>query len=351
MELLVGVAEANLPAVERKVQQLQLQLGGDAGLQLWDREWAEQQQQQQQGRAESMAGTTESLCTERTHALDLGEAIDGLSAYLELCMGVRMCRVQAEAAPPSTMPLIHCDDINGDATEGRAHTSDYRLHLARLLARLASQPEATQGSCSSPWDYRPPLLYLVHKEAADVEGRPTGHWRPLGHLIIEPAAAGCGARFFAHRIKPQGRDIGGEGGRSNKAGEKTADDRGGCGHLPVVLVRLKWPAVAEGCLDPLGASSAALLELMHEMGHALHFLLVDGGGLACHPGGDRARPQTAADVFLSQPIIHEPCPSSLPLELLEVPSSLFELLAADSRVLLQILPASLPRESVLSLLL
>ena len=339
VDLLIGVAEANLPAFERKLQQMQMLLGEGAELQLWDREWAEHKLQQQ-GQTESLAAATEGMLTDRAHMLDLDEILDGLSAYLERCMGVRLRRVCAEAASPSMAPSIHCNDDSS----GRAHTgSAYHLHIDRLMASLASQqPEATQGdSCSSPGEDRPPLVYMVHEEAAGVEGRPTGHWRPLGHLIVQPAAGGSGARFFAHGgSRHSGRSDEtvdrGEGGHSVKADETVARS---AGHLPVVLVGLNWPSGTEGGLDPLGASSAGLLELMHEMGHALHFLLVDGGGLACHPGGSQA-----AGSNDEAPGRTEPCPSSLPLEMLEVPSSLFELLAADSRVLSQILPHSLPRE-------
>ncbi len=300
VEFLQTVAQQLRPEAERKLQLLHefLPRDGDrpATLEPWDLDWAEQQQQEAHFNLQddSFSGLPE-----------LAEVTGKLSAYLEDVMGITL-RGLGQLAPTEDAEEV---GVQQGSSEGSLSAA-LRIFLLNRCSVVGEHPQLFFSVC-----------HELHGE--------------MGWLVLDPSA-GYGTRIMTHGSR-------------------------GAASLPIVLVGLSsWPrtdraATSAGdpavsslkgatqtpnrqqqrllTLQQTNALGSGLFELMHEMGHALHFLAssnrsdsTSGGQvLAIGPGDEMA------ELPFSSPF-------SLPLELLEVPSSLYENLAMQPKFIERLLP-------------
>ncbi|GAX76854.1 hypothetical protein CEUSTIGMA_g4300.t1 [Chlamydomonas eustigma] len=104
----------------------------------------------------------------------------------------------------------------------------------------------------------------------------------------------------------------------------------------------------EACMARQSAA-VSLMELMHEMGHALHFLLSIAGmedvntGFSTGMGGHMIQaggPSSSVNLGRKCQYAMYCCPSTLPVQLVEIHSSLFERMVMSPQCLAEILPSS-----------
>ena len=335
VSLLTKLAKKLQPQAEKKLQKLQgefeLSRGVGQRMEPWDLEWTEellhQRQLQHQPRAMKSDDKTKAAASPWTLTCSLETVLERLSWYLDKAMGIRLIRHEST----STRNLEE-ESPQHTTTSGNGAAIPHRLIL-RLLQQRSSRPAVGQGVL------RPLLLSNDCGGLLTYDVMYAG--RRAGCLAVDPRG-GYGTRLLTHGQMQEAEPLRGE---AVSCQDRSVD-------APVVLVGLNWQG--QGRIDPLGTTlSAGLLELVHEMGHALHFLLgmarggssassdfleaaAASGEVGCGergppPAGGRGKGDMSRRLTSWAP----------PIEVLELPSSLFEHLVKDADVLPQILPRDL----------
>jgi hypothetical protein len=288
---LLNLAEAFRPLASRKLSEWQKwkdqneKVASKGEIEPWDHDWVEYRiicsQVELSDKDPSPSLKLPNLC--------LKEVIAGLNLYLSAVMGIEVTPHMCSGG------------------------TDVLQHLLESLATASKNDNAAAAAADDDDDdddddgqmpSAPSLVYSV-----EVEGRGL-----VGHLVINPQG-GFGTRYFARGVVRHPYSS------HNMSCLESASS--GEGSLPTVLVGLNWSSSSA-----LPRAAKSLLELVHELGHALHFLL----STRCH--GSNKRTTTP----------FTPCPlpgyraDDLPLELLEVPSTIFELLLTNPYVIAYMLP-------------
>ena len=353
--LLLSLAHAVQPLAQARLELWQHQMLAGQVVQPWDIEWCSQQglskvrehpspmqQHQPAERPDNQPTPQRQICTATAvNCLpSLPQVLEGLSTYLQRTMGITLSLQQH--APSQIESSEACAGADGDAHKP----------LQQLLLRLShSTSNDSHAGCS----YRTPVQVCDVK----VEGRGC-----VGQLVLCPQG-GFGTRFLTRGCSPFGGAAAaamavtataaapscgdrvacpGAGERGNAGGQGAcSSSQTGQDTLPAVLVGLHWPVqsqlLSDGCNmtlaegESLNRTAAALYELCHEVGHGLHYLLTAS---AQRQASQQNRPQQGASGL--QPALAWPSAAELPLEVLEVPSTLFELLAMQASVLAHLLP-------------
>ncbi|KAG2436265.1 hypothetical protein HXX76_006576 [Chlamydomonas incerta] len=281
--------------------------------------------------------------------LQLRGVLAGLSDLLHDLMGVQLRLEAAEERAEGREAK--------DTDEGKTGEAAGAVERARSDSRASGSASRDGGPCSEVWG---PQVLRLSVWATGRRGG-TGQWSPASPPDSEPTEqgphsaaavssvrganldAGCrgtagslqmrgvvyldlGTGYGTRQLRfPAGGLEGGgdAGGAAAAAGSMQGQQEApGCGEgaLPAVAVGLKWE-----WRDGAAESPAALHELLHEMGHALH-LTLSSSSTARKPVecSDALAAPTAADAA----VMHFGG-LQLPLDALEVPSSLLQTLAYD----------------------
>ena len=233
----------------------------------------------------------------------------------------------------------------------------------RLLARtmglsLRPSPAPAGSTTGSATDPPPPLLdalWGIGGEVRRLQVLDLDSGCPLGTLLLHLHNEGSEYPFTTlirhgslwRPAGPAGRGGAGHDGASSSHALEEANDHDGASDssLPVVLIRLQDPEenAAEGQLRGGAEGGAGRLSspyslrvLLHELGHALHYLC-SGAASASDAGmiGDDDGDQLAGGSWRTSPLPPAPClnAAQCPMDVKELPSHLLEHWASDPECL------------------
>ncbi|GLC56158.1 FRAS1- extracellular matrix protein 2 [Pleodorina starrii] len=347
--ILQALAEALAPAAEAELRQLREAMRDDE----------EGEEEEEEGRRRAAAASDGRVCDSSTNSScggDGGVGFDGPSGLagggtpgggaimvselapwdLDYAQGLMMRRRRLPPEPSELEPYMHLDAVLYGLSEVLYDLMRVRLEVS---APEPSREELEPGEGPPPpelWDPRVVRLTVwSERRLAGVvyldpgTGYGTRQLRfPAGSTAAStsapageaPAAAAAGADQGASRAEGGDSVSGGGGGGDGGFGGARPES------TPAVAVGLQWDWRG-GC----AANPSALHELLHEMGHALHLILSSGP----RQHGDNPAAATAATATAGvrgQTLMHWGG-LQLPLDLLEVPSSLMQTLAYDPAVL------------------
>jgi hypothetical protein len=248
---------------------------------------------------------------------ETGGSLPPAAAFL-VALARRLQRLQQEEEQQAQSPL-NLDDLFAATTDGGEPLLDRALCGVGDVARAAFGLELSlrrqrkgrrRGDDGDDDGNTGPLVYLL-----DVHDVATGN--ALGLIVVDPAG-GYGTRqllFAGEEEEEEGQ------GAAAPPPPPTAATGLQAGKLLLARSPSEMLAALPPGADPAQAVADALAELAHELGHALHFVLSSSAAGAAK----------AHAPFPTYPVAA--APMEQPLWLLELPSTLLELLCSDRRAL------------------
>lgn len=283
IQFLSSLAKALQPDAQRQVEEIQAQCKQHQ-LHPYELDWAVSTLLQ--ARCQPLPQAAQSLAQQ----LSLADLLHGMSSVLKGTMGVWL-----EPLPPQ-----HQGTQGTGQPPGPCHMSNY-------VASLQQASCAAEAAGTSAHEVH---AFSVHHEDRGL----------VGSLLVHPSA-GFGARYLSMGCNPEAASP-----LLPSAASPAAAGTAALGPVPIVVLGLHWSKCDHPPLADL------IRELLHEMGHALHLILSQGTAHCVTSVAAQQRSLSSAGFAA--------CPLQLPLELIELPASILELLCAQPRAMCQLLAAS-----------
>ena len=348
IRVLARMAEAMRPAALQRALELAQRLqmipspGGQGGKELspWDVEWASEK-------------TLPDSCSPLNIDLDLETVMAGLSDYIGRYMGLRLMPGLQQCVPFQSRDV----DSAGGVPSSPSSTSPSVLPSSKLVGPSVGGLvlDLLDCVCSDALSSaKPGSVCMTGSSILSYTLEADGS--PVGHIVLDPHG-GYGTRFLTHGAMPPGESVphvspgasapnvsAPTGSVNPSQGVKSAMNQlPSRVDLPVVMIGLgKWPRGGEhGPTVEMDDWALALVELTHEIGHALHFLL--GSHAATVDAATRSGLRGEEGITIGGPCFHGMLP---PIELLELPSTVLERLVCAAEHLVQILPKHITGQGI-----